>query len=213
MTDTNRNATAEALAGDGNEDAFNELVSALYSDITSMAGTIEAACTADAETDAMDYQGESQYLVEYPTSRFLGTMCWAGKKRVEETMDGLSRLANLLSAKQSRSRGTEVESVEIEKLIRSIEQREQQLEVAQAMRLAADDAYVAMTGRHYGVIEPNGKADQTATGVRANALVAKYVKPEDQRAPSTDGSSRPQKYSDRGQDFVLGADGQYHRVA
>jgi hypothetical protein len=183
-------------------------VSAFYSDITSIATNIETACRPIRD-DLMDQQ--SQYLVEYPTSRFLGTMCWAGKKRIEETLEGLERIANLLAAKQRRSTGSEVQTVEIERLIDSIEGREVQLEVAQAMNEAALDAYQAMTGNAYGPVKGNNTQADTETGRRANELAAKYAKPEEPTVGTAD--NRPAKYSGPDGDFILGTDGEYHKVA
>ena len=208
-----RNATIEALEDVQAADAleFTSFMQDLADNLRQRGEMVETFLTMNRSGDALD-QRDSEYLVEYMTSRDLGTICWSSRKRVEETEEGITRLANQLGAMVRRSRGSSVDDERISDQSERIHDRERQLTCALAMSEAAQLVYLDMTGKHYGPADPSNPSVETAATQVASALIAKYGNTEANAAPT--GDKRPQTWIDEsGTTHILGADGKYHATA
>ncbi len=218
MSKTERNATAEALDHQSNEMAHDELVAAIADNLRNIATDIELALTAGRSTDVLDQPRESEYLVEYLTSRWLGVQCWFGKAETDKTKTGLGRLVGQMAGMLRSYRGSEIEDTRMQQKQSYIDDREHQLDIVGAIRQASEIVYLEMTGMEYGPATGTGKAAQTAAAAAAEALLAKYadVIPEDAKpkAAKAEDDRRPAVYrDDNGTTWALDAQGQYREVA
>ncbi len=213
MSDNDRIATSEALDGQTNETAHHELVAALAGDIASSAQAIELALVAGRSQDAMDQgSGQSEYLVEFLTSKMLGRGCWAAKTAVKDAQVWLGKLSNQATALLRRADGTEINNVKLEIKARQVADALHQLHIAEAWSEATELVYTEMTGNVYGPVARNESAALTAAAVDLQAMIAPYANQEPVKVGERD--DRPAKWTDEtGQDHILGTDGQYHRVA
>jgi len=201
-----RNPTAEALAGPGNELAHEDFVNTLAAALQTAGTVIEDALLAGRNEDMLDM--DNQYLVQYITSKYLSMNCWATKKIVENAHKQLIGNANRLEGLLKYNQGSEMETVKIEQQIGRVHQKEHELNIADAIHEASTAVYTAQTGRHYGPL-PEAAQTVTASSIEARMLVSKYAVEE----PTDIKEARPLEHTVDGEDFILGADGQYHKKA
>ncbi len=207
----NGTETDHALSQDNGHEAHEELVAAIASNLRNIAGEIECALTIEKQNDPS--RQESEYLVEYLTSRFLGIQCWFAKSEGDRTRTGLRQLANQLGGMMRRFRGSEIEDTRIQGKTDQINGREHQLDILTAYAEAAGMVYEEMTGMNYGPVNAAGVPAATAAAAEANAMVLKYGdKPKPDEGKARD--DQPRQYEDEnGDGYVLGHDGRYHKLA
>jgi nucleotide-binding universal stress UspA family protein len=198
---------------DNEFDIYQDLEDNMRQQYLEMGSMIENHLRATKPDDYDDSQ--SQYLVEYLTSRALGVQCWFVAAELKKTESFLATLATRLRAMVRNFNGSEVADVAIQRQTAIIKDREEQVRVLTAMQNAARAAYLEMTGTEYGPASDTGKAHMTAAAAEASALAEKYAPKETltekQQAVA---DRRPMIYTDAsGTVWQLNAEGRYETNA
>lgn len=194
------------------KEAIDEFQANLMHDFARIADAISEA--VGPETDINGEILDNEYLVPFLTSKWLGLICWAANRIVDDATKSASGLANRGLRLAKRFQGSEVEDLQLQENNHRVNQRLHQVGVARAIQEACRQVYAEQTGRDYGVTPAANDVKTTMARLEAEAL-AKSLGADTRKQPDNGRvDRRPAIYTDRetGERFALNAEGQYEPI-